>query len=181
MAAEPRPPARPDVGIVAQTTSPGPGSEMGVHPMIVARVRRLAAVSTVALGAVFFLAVDRLDAPVALDVALAAGWLSMPVLLALSIRRPRFRYLLVVPSTLVGAALFMICVSALPTDGVARAGWLSVTAGVLFGGVLGIWFWYRLLPVPSLFDEPFSPGRWTLITIHVAMIVAGLGLVIAAG
>ena len=53
---------------------------------------------------------------------------------------------------------------------------MLVTAGILLGSVLGLWFWYRLLPVPSALDDPFSPGRWTLIGIHIAMIVLGLML-----
>jgi hypothetical protein len=51
-----------------------------------------------------------------------------------------------------------------------------VTAGVLLGGVLGLWFWYRLLPVPAALDDPFSRGRWTLIAVHVSLIVVGLVL-----
>jgi hypothetical protein len=51
-----------------------------------------------------------------------------------------------------------------------------MTAGVLFGGVLGIWFWMRLLPVPPALDDPFSRGRWAMIAIHIALIVAGLAL-----
>jgi len=49
-----------------------------------------------------------------------------------------------------------------------------ITAGVVFGGVLGLWFWYRLLPVPAVLDDPYAPGRWALIGIHVALITAGL-------
>jgi hypothetical protein len=33
-----------------------------------------------------------------------------------------------------------------------------------------------VLPVPAALDDPFSPGRWTLIGIHIAMIVLGLML-----
>ena len=49
-------------------------------------------------------------------------------------------------------------------------------AGILLGSVLGLWFWYRVLPVPAALDDPFSPGRWTLIGIHIALIVLGLML-----
>jgi hypothetical protein len=51
-----------------------------------------------------------------------------------------------------------------------------VTAGILLGSLLGLWFWYRLLPVPASLDDPFSPGRWTLVTAHIALIVVGLAL-----
>lgn len=159
---------------------PGPGSEMGTHPRIVARVQRLALVSSVALGAVFVLAVTGLETHAAINISLAAGWLLMPVLLALSVRRPRLRYLLVVPSLLMGTALVFVCVTALPVDSAARAGWLLVTGGVLLGGALGVWFWYRWIPVPRFLDEPFCPGRWVLIGIHVALILIGLALVVVA-
>jgi hypothetical protein len=42
--------------------------------------------------------------------------------------------------------------------------------------LLGLWFWYRLLPVPASLDDPFSPGRWTLIAVHIAAIVVGVVL-----
>jgi hypothetical protein len=101
----------------------------------------------------------------------------MPTLLVASLRRPLVRYALVVPSTLVGLGLLAICAVALPEDGVAAAGWVLTTAGIVLGGVLGIWFWFRLLPVPAALDDPFSPGRWALVMTHVALVVAGLILV----
>lgn len=163
------------------TAVTGPGNEMGTHPMILRRVKRLAIVSTFALGVIFTLAVTRLEARPVIELSLAAGWVLMPTLLLASMRRPKLRYLLIAPSTLVGTALLLICLTVLPTGGVARAGWLLVTGGILFGGLLGIWFWFRLIPVPRCLDEPFSPARWTLIGIHIAMILVGLLLVILAG
>ncbi len=68
----------------------------------------------------------------------------------------------------------------MPDDGVLQTGWLLVTTGVFLGGLLGIWFWFRLIPVPAALDDPFSTGRWALIGIHVTSIVVGLAL-IAAG
>jgi hypothetical protein len=53
-----------------------------------------------------------------------------------------------------------------------------MTAGVLFGGMLGVWFWFRWLPVPRGLHEPFSRARWGLIGVHVSLIVAGIGLVL---
>ena len=157
-----------------------PGSEMGLHPQVLARVRRLALVSSMALGAVFFLAVTTLDISMATKAFLVGGWVLMPTLLFVSIRRPRVRRLLVLPSALMSVALLAISLNALPADLSARAGWLLITAGVLLGGLLGLWFWYRLFPVPRFLDAPFSPGRWALIGIHVAMIVLGLALVTGA-
>jgi hypothetical protein len=130
----------------------------------------------VALGVLWALATVTLEAPVAVSLALLLGWLSMPALLFASLRDPRWRYVLVLPSTLVGVPLLAICAFWLPEGPVAAAGWLLATAGILLGSVLGLWFWYRVLPVPAALDDPFSPGRWTLIGIHIAMIVLGLML-----
>ena len=157
-----------------------PGSEMGQHPQVLARVRRLALVSSVALGVVFALAVTTLDISMATKAFLVGGWVLMPTLLFVSIRRPRVRRLLVLPSALMSVALLAICLTALPADLSARVGWLLITAGVMLGGLLGLWFWYRLFPVPRFLDAPFSQGRWALIGIHVAMIVLGLALVTGA-
>jgi hypothetical protein len=139
-------------------------------------VKRLGAVSLVALGLVWLLAVTTLDAPPLLGVALAAGWVLMPTTLFASLARPLLRYALVAPASLVGVGLLAISAWWLPADPVVAAGWLLITAGVLLGGMLGTWFWLRLLPVPHSLDDPFSRGRWALIGIHVALIVSGLGL-----
>ena len=102
----------------------------------------------------------------------------MPVFLTASLRWPVARYGLAIPSTLVGVSLIAICLTDLPTEwGGARVGWLMTTAGVLMGGVLGLWFWFRMAPVPRFLDDPFSPGRWTLVTVHIVLIVVGLALI----
>jgi hypothetical protein len=49
-------------------------------------------------------------------------------------------------------------------------------AGIGLGGVMGLWLWYRLLPVPAALAHPFSPARWLLITVHVSLIVVGMAL-----
>ena len=98
----------------------------------------------------------------------------MPAILWFSLRRPRLRYGLALPSALVTAALLVICATALPADAFAQAGWLLLTAGILVGGLLGFWFWFRWLPVPASLHEPFAPGRWLLVAIHVALVVVGL-------
>ena len=154
--------------------------EMTADPAMMARVRRLALVSFIALGAIFYLAVATLETHPAIRIALAVGWILMPSLLVLSLHRPVLRYLLVMPSALISIALLATLLWALPDDGVLQTGWLLVTTGVFLGGLLGVWFWFRLIPVPAGLDDPFSTGRWALIGIHVAMIVIGLAL-IAAG
>jgi hypothetical protein len=140
------------------------------------RMRRLALTATVALGVLWALATTTLDAPLAAELSLLLGWLLMPTLLFASLRDPRWRYALVLPSSLVGVPLLAICARWLPASAVAAAGWVLVTAGILLGSLLGIWFWYRLLPVPAALEDPFSPGRWMLISAHIVLIVAGLSL-----
>jgi hypothetical protein len=157
-----------------------PGVEMSSDPAFLERIRRLAAVSTIALGAMWVLAFNTLHAHSAIHLTLFAGWVLMPTVLRLSVRRPRIRLLVAVPATLVGVALVAICLTALPSDRVARAGWLATTAGILFGGVLGAWFWYRWLPVPAILDDPYSKGRWVLIGAHVVLVIGGLALVTLA-
>ena len=150
--------------------------ELSADPRFAPRVKRLAATSLVALGFIWALAVVTLDAPTLVVTALAAGWVLMPATLFASLARPRLRYALVAPASLVGGGLLAIAAWWLPADPVAGTGWLLMTAGVLFGGVLGIWFWLRLLPVPPTLDDPFSRGRWAMIAIHIALIVVGLAL-----
>lgn len=141
------------------------------------RIIRLALVSSIALGLVWLLATVTLDAHPGIGASLALGWLLMPSILFLSLRRPRLRYLLAIPSGLVGVPLLIICASNLPEGPVARAGWLLLTAGILTGGLLGVWLWFRWLPVPGWLHAPFSAGRWALIGLHVGLVVLGLVLV----
>jgi hypothetical protein len=156
-----------------------PAIELSSDPAMTGRVRRLAVVSSIALGAVLVLVVGTVDADSWVLAALALGWILMPTLLVLSVRLPVLRYLLVVPSALVSVGLLAVVVIAPPDDAVVEAGWLLVTGGVLLGGVLGLWFWFRLLPVPASLDDPFSASRWSLIGVHVVAIVLGLALVVA--
>ena len=142
------------------------------------RVIRLAATSVVALGLIWGLQFATLNTPALVGICLAAGWALMPVLLVASLRWPVARYGLALPSTLIGVGLVAICLTALPQDSdAALVGWLMTTAGVLMGGALGLWFWFRLAPVPRFLNDPFSPGRWTLVAVHVVLIVVGLGLI----
>jgi hypothetical protein len=150
--------------------------ELTADRRITRRVKRLAATSAVALGLIWVLAVTTLEAPAPVDAALAAGWIMMPAVLVASLWRPFIRYWLIVPSTLVGLGLVAISLGWLPENPAAAAGWLSMTVGVLLGGVLGLWFWFRVVPVPATLDDPFSVGRWALIGLHVALITTGLAL-----
>lgn len=154
------------------------GVEMTADARFRGRVQRLAALSLVALGTIWALAVTTLDAGIAVGASLLAGWVSMPVVLGISLVRPGARWLVAVPSTLVTLPLLAICLTVLPDDVSARAGWLLVTAGILVGDVSGLWFWYRLLPVPASLNDPYSVGRWVMIGAHVGLIVIGLVLVV---
>lgn len=154
--------------------------ELSADARFAGRVRRLAFTAMVALGVVWALATLTLDAPSAAGLGLVLGWLLMPAILFASLRDPRWRYALVLPSSLVGVPLLAICAFWLPLGAVAAAGWLLVTAGIMLGAFLGLWFWYRLLPVPAALDDPFSPGRWMLISVHIGLIVAGLLLAATA-
>lgn len=140
------------------------------------RVKRLGTISLIALGLIWALAAATLSAPAMVGGALAAGWVLMPMILFASLSRPRLRYALVVPGSLVGIALLAICIGWLPDAPLAAIGWWLITVGVLIGSVMGLWFWYRLVPVPGWLDDPYAGGRWAVITLHVALIVAGLGL-----
>ncbi|MFN8635499.1 MAG: hypothetical protein U0893_16760 [Chloroflexota bacterium] len=154
--------------------------ELTADPRMRQRVRRLALVSAVALGTIWGLARLTTEAPPATGLGLAFGWLLMPSLLMLSVRHPLVRYALAGPATLVSVALFTLLVWALPQDPPVRVGWYLVTGGVWFGSVLGIWLWFRWLPVPRALADPFSSGRWALIAVHASTIVAGFALLLVA-
>ena len=149
--------------------------ELTEDPRIRRRVRRLAAVSAVALGLIWGLAVATTEAPPWVGVALFTGWLLMPSVLLASLRDTRLRYGLAVPSVLVSLGLLAIVVGPAPGD-LAALGWLSILAGVMLGGLMGLWFWFRVLPVPDALDAPDSAGRWAIIAVHVGLIVVGIAL-----
>ncbi len=150
--------------------------EISPDPRFAHRVQRLTLVSAVALGLIWGLAVGTLEAPPLVFAALAAGWLLMPVILAASLRRPWLRYGLTLPASLVTLALLAVCVGWLPDPPLAAAGWVLMMLGVVVGGSLGLWLWYRLLPVPGRLDDPFSGARWALIGVHVTLVAAGIAL-----
>jgi hypothetical protein len=74
-------------------------------------------------------------------------------------------------------ALVALFAAVISRGGAAAAGWALVAGGALVGDMLGLWFWFRLFPVPPALRDPFSLGRWTLVAVHVALIVSGLLLV----
>jgi hypothetical protein len=154
--------------------------EMSDDPRFARRVRRLALVASVALGVIWALAVSTLAASPLVEISLAAGWILMPTVLAASLALPALRYALVVPATLVSGGLLAICAWWLPAAPIPATGWVLMTAGIALGGLLGLWFWFRLLPVPDALHDPFAPGRIMLIKAHVGLIVVG-GLLAALG
>jgi hypothetical protein len=155
-----------------------PGPEMTGDPQFGRRIKRLVAVSAIALGLITLFVATVADDPGWLPPTLmAGGWVLMPTILAYSLRRPSLRYLLALPAGAVSAALVLVSVR-FADPGWATAGWWMMTAGVLMGGSLGMWFWYRLAPIPQALDRPFSPGRWALVATHIGLISVGWLLVL---
>jgi hypothetical protein len=152
----------------------GAGTELTGDRLFGHRVRRLVAISSVALGVIWGLAFVE-EASVWILVLLVVGWVSMPTILAASLSRPSLRYALVVPASAVSFGLIGM-VRAASQDTVA--GWLLITAGILLGGFLGVWFWFRWLPVPRILDDPFGRPRVALVGLHLALILVGVALVI---
>jgi hypothetical protein len=138
------------------------------------------AVSVVALGIIFWLSVRVFPGHVAIATMLGAGWLLMPTLLCLSLRRPMWRFGLLVPAALVSTALMAESAIAFSLSESSRVGWLLITTGVLVGGALGGWFWYHWLPVPLALIDPFAKGRWAAIGVHAALVIVGAVLVVVA-
>lgn len=152
--------------------------EMSSDPRFATRVVRLAVTSVIALAAIFAQWAWTGSGNPTILIALGGGWILMPTLLMLSLRWPEFRYGVVVPAAAVSLALVAICLWNTPPSPIARSGWLLVSSGVLLGGFLGAWFWFRWLPVPRQLDDPYSPGRWAMIAVHAGLIIAGLGLLL---
>lgn len=160
-------------------TRPPVSVEMTSDPQFARRIKRLVAVSGVALGGILLLQVATTDAGWVAVGLMIGGWVAMPSVLTGSLAKPQWRYLLAAPATMVSSSLI---VTAVGFDGSnsARLGWWLIVAGVLFGGTLGTWFWYRWMPVPRIFDEPFSAGRWALVAAHAGLVVLGALLVVFA-
>lgn len=157
------------------TVRAGSGIELTGDRLFRHRVRRLVAISSVALGVIWGLAFVE-DPATWVLVLLVVGWVSMPTILAASLNRPSLRYALIVPASAVSVGLFGMVMAA-PQDTVI--GWLFITAGILLGGSLGVWFWFRWLPVPRILDDPFGWPRVTLVGLHLALVLVGATLVVA--
>lgn len=153
--------------------------ELSTDQRFLGRLRRLVVVSSVVLGLIALFAALSTEASSLVIGLLVSGWILMPALLHAGIDRPRIRYLLALPATLVAAGLISVAVG-FAGEPAAQIGWWLITAGVLVGGSLGTWFWYRWMPVPGALQDPFSPGRLALIGVHVALVIIGVVLVIAA-
>jgi hypothetical protein len=72
------------------------------------RIRRLAAVSSIALGGLWWLSLDVDGAGTGVHIALAAGWVLMPSVLWASLFAARLRYALALPSSLVSLAVLRL-------------------------------------------------------------------------
>jgi hypothetical protein len=153
-----------------------PSIELTTDPFFAHRVRRLVWISSIALGVIALLAI-RSDAPGWSIVMLVAGWVLMPMILALSLRRPKVRYGLVIPASLVTLGLLgPVTVSI----GASLVGWVMILVGILVGATLGMWFWYRWLPVPHGFNDPYGARRMVLIGAHIGLVLFGVAVVFNA-
>jgi hypothetical protein len=156
---------------------PAPAVELTHDRSFEARIRRLSIVSLIALGTITWLAI-RDDASLAVVLLLTAGWILMPTLLRASLRRPLLRYGLSIPATLSAGGLTLFCLARPDLGGASVAGWWTITASLWFGALLGMWLWFRWLPVPTWLGDPFGPGRLALVTIHIGGVLIGIALVI---
>lgn len=150
------------------------GVELTADAGMTRRVRRLVAVSAVALGVIVLLAV-RDDGPGWVVALLAVGWVLMPVFLWASLSRPRLRYLLMLPATAVTIGLVGMTIAA---GGTSAVGWLILTLGIASGGFLGLWFWYRWFPVPFALDDPYGMPRIGLVGLHVGLVLVGVAVIV---
>lgn len=155
--------------------SAGSGVELTADRLFAHRIRRLVAISTVALGVIFGLALAD-DAEVWVLVLLGIGWATMPAILVLSLRRPLLRYALLLPATAVSIGLIGETLGAPNSTG---GGWLLITLGILLGGTLGAWFWFRWFPVPRAFDDPYGVPRVALVGLHIGLVLIGMAMVVA--
>jgi hypothetical protein len=155
-----------------------PGVELTHDRTFEARIRRLSVVSLFALGTITWLAI-RDDASSTVVLLLTAGWISMPTVLRASLRRPGLRYALSVPATLFAGGLTLFSTSLADLEATSAAGWWTITVSLWFGAVLGMWLWFRWLPVPAWLTDPFGPGRLAFVTAHIGGVLIGIALVIA--
>ena len=155
--------------------STGSGVELTANRLFEHRIRRLIVISTVALGVIWGLALAD-NAKVWVLVLLAIGWVLMPSILALSLRRPMLRYALLMPASAVSVGLIGMTLTAQDSTDV---GWLLITLGIVVGGTLGAWFWFRWLPVPRALNDPYGPPRVALVGLHIGLVLIGTAMVVA--
>jgi len=155
------------------------GREMTTDTAFTHRVRRLAVISFIMLGVIALCADQTTEAPPWVLGLLVLGWVTMPIVLAKSIAKPELRYALAGPAIAVSLGLVGLVAWWLPA-GAAGLGWLLITAGVLVGGGLGLWFWFRFVAVPRSLEDPFGWGRITLVAVHVALVLGGLALIVSS-
>jgi len=156
---------------------PNRGVELTADAGFQRRIRRLVALSAVALGLMMWFAA-RDGAQWWVLTLIGVGWILMPTFLALSLSNPGMRYFLIIPATTVSLGLIAMTMA---TEDTNRVGWMLMTLGVLSGGTFGIWFWYRWVPVPRMFDDPFGWPRLALIAVHLGLILCGFGTLILTG
>ena len=148
--------------------------------LLARRIRRLALVSAIALGIIWWLSAGTTYAAMPTRLALALGWLLMPTVLLASLGAPRARLGLALPSTLVTVALAAISIAAWRDGSATAPGWSLLLLGIIFGDLLGGWLWFGVLPVPQGLRDPGSVARWLLILVHVGPVVAGLAWLLQA-
>lgn len=144
------------------------------------RLTRLSWVGATFLLLITVLAATRTTAQWWIVAMLGSGWLTMTPSLLATRHNPRHLSWVLVPSGLVATGLVGLCITALPAAMPARVGWIMLTVGIWLGVALGLWLWFRLAPIPEVLRDPVGPGRWALITLHVAPILLAFGLLLSA-
>ncbi len=152
------------------------GVELTRDRAFTGRVRRLVGISLVMLGVITWLAITD-EAATWIVILMLVGWLLMPSLLLLSLRRPKLRYGLLLPGSSFSLAVLGM---ALQAPGAQALGWWLIAVGLLIGGTAGVWFWMRWLPVPTPFDDPYGWPRLGVIGVHAALVVAGIASLVTA-
>ncbi len=152
-----------------------PGVELTQDRLFTRRIRRLIGISLVMLGVISWLATAN-DAATWIVALMLVGWLLMPSLLLLSLKRPELRYGLLLPGS---AFTLGVLAMALQAQGAQALGWWLIAVGLTIGGTAGIWFWMRWLPVPKPFDDPYGWPRLAVIGVHAALVVAGIAILAA--
>ncbi|MGE0598107.1 MAG: hypothetical protein AB7P41_01610 [Dehalococcoidia bacterium] len=107
------------------------------------------------------------------SLALAIGWVTMPSILLVSLRVPRLKFGLAVPAGLVTLGAAWLAVLEFPS-----VGWSLVAGGTSMGGLVGAWLWFAWAPIPAAFASPNARPRLALLTVHVAIIVAGIAVLV---